>query len=221
MPCCARDGVSSSSDLSFPQFFLQVQGNCPYASNYNWYYHHFHVLQLSLVLRQGFGIYYNYLIHLRVLPTSIIWCFFYWSLNFSKYPGLFSVFWVISTMLLFGWSPIILFISKSSSPFTNPLMTALSMPIITGITITFMLHSFFHSFTRSRNLSLFLQFFSFTQWSAGIAKSAIWQGSLFICWLSLGLLNWSRNLWISFFWADLLLLLLVLLLLVVVWVIAW
>ena len=50
-------------------------------------------------------------------------------------------------------------------------MTVPSTPITTGITVTFMLRSFF--ITRSRYLFLFLLSFSFTLWSAGTAKSTI------------------------------------------------
>ena len=73
------------------------------------------------------------------------------------------VVWMVSTRPL---------ISKSSSPFTNP---APSAPITSGITVTFTFHSFFSSLARSRYLSLFSFSFSFTQWSAGSAKSTIRQ----------------------------------------------
>ena len=52
-------------------------------------------------------------------------------------------------------------ISKSSSPFKNPLATVLSVPIKIGITVTFMFNSFFNSQARSRYLSL-LAFFQFS-----------------------------------------------------------
>ena len=59
-----------------------------------------------------------------------------------------TVIWMVSTHPL---------IFKSSSPFTNPLVTVPSVPIITGITIIF------SSLPRSKYLSLFLLSFSFTQ----------------------------------------------------------
>ena len=68
-------------------------------------------------------------------------------------------------------------ISESSSPYTNPLVTILSAPITTGITVTSMFHSFFSSLSRFMYSSLFS--FSFTLWSAGTVKSTIRQVVLF------------------------------------------
>ena len=64
-------------------------------------------------------------------------------------------------------------ISKSSSPFINPLMTVPRAPIIIGINVTFMIHCFFNSLARSRYLSFFFLSFNFTLWSFGTAKSAL------------------------------------------------
>ena len=63
--------------------------------------------------------------------------------------------------------------SKSSSPFSNPLVTVPNAPITIGIIVTFMFHSFFNSLARSRYLSLFSHSFSFILWLAGTAKSTI------------------------------------------------
>ena len=72
-------------------------------------------------------------------------------------------------------------ISKSSSPCTNPLVTLPSAPIIIGITVTFMFHSFFSNFLgSSRYLSLFSLSFSFNLWSAGTAKFTIRQVLFFV-----------------------------------------
>ena len=60
--------------------------------------------------------------------------------------------------------------SKSYSPFSNPLVTVPNTPIIIGIIVICMFHSFFNSLARSRNLSFFSYSFSFIPWSAGTAK---------------------------------------------------
>ena len=90
--------------------------------------------------------------------------------------------WMVSTHPL---------ISKSFSPSTNPLVTVPSIPITIAIIVTFMFHSFYSSLARSRYLSLFLHYFSFTLWSAGTAKTIIRQ-VLFFRWLSIGLVVWPR-----------------------------
>ena len=66
-------------------------------------------------------------------------------------------------------------ISKSSSPFNNSLVTARRAPIIIGITITFIFHSFFNYLVRTQYLSFFSFSFNFTLWLAGTAKSIILQ----------------------------------------------
>ena len=53
-------------------------------------------------------------------------------------------------------------ISKSSSPWTNPLVTVPSVTITIGIIVTFIFYCFFSSLARSQYLSLFLLSFSFT-----------------------------------------------------------
>ena len=57
-------------------------------------------------------------------------------------------------------------ISKSSSPFNNPLVTVPRAPIIIGVNITFMFHSFFNPLARLRYFSFFSLSFKFTLWSA-------------------------------------------------------
>ena len=103
---------------------------------------------------------------------------FRWSLCDSKFPQVSrtllsilavlnsAVVWVVSTR-----PPT----SKSSSPFSNPLVTVPNAPITIGIIVTHMFHSFFDSLARSRYLSLFSHSFSFILWSAGTAKSTISQ----------------------------------------------
>ena len=60
--------------------------------------------------------------------------------------------------------------SKSSSPFSNHLVTVPNAPITI---VTFMFHSFFNYLAWPRYLSFFSHFFSFILWSGGTAKSTI------------------------------------------------
>ena len=104
---------------------------------------------------------------------------FHWSLSDSKSPQVSrtllsiladlkkAVVWMVSTPPL---------ISKSSSPCIYPLVSVPNAPITIGITVTFMFHSFLGFFfffcylAKCRYLSLFSLYFSFTLWSAWIAK---------------------------------------------------
>ena len=101
---------------------------------------------------------------------------FHWSLSDSKFPQVSRtilsilavlnnvVFWMVSTRLP---TP------KSSSPFSNPLVTVPNAPVTIGIIVTSMFHSFFNSLAKSRYLSFFSHSFSFTLWSAETAKSTL------------------------------------------------
>ena len=80
--------------------------------------------------------------------------------------------------------------SKSSSPFSNPLVTVPNAPVTIGINFTCMFHSFSSSLARSRYLSFFSISFCFILWSAGTAKSTILQVLFFFCLLSLSLVSW-------------------------------
>ena len=142
-------------------------------------------------------IYYNFLaliyqfegiffIYSSYLLFILLWEFFtpaladgfYWSLNDNHSHQVSQTFlsipadlnnaedWIISTCPL---------ISKSSSPFINPLGIVPSAPITIGITVTFMFHSCFNSLARFRNLSLFSLSFYFTLCSTGTTKSTILQ----------------------------------------------
>ena len=64
-----------------------------------------------------------------------------------------AVVWMVSTHSL---------ISKSSSPFINPLVNVPRVPITIGINFTFIFHSFFNSLARLRYLSFFSLSFNFT-----------------------------------------------------------
>ena len=117
---------------------------------------------------------------------------FQWSLSDSKSPQVSrtllsilavlnnAVVWMVSTCLP---------TSKSSSPFSNPLVTVPNAPITIGMIFTCMFHSFFSSLARSRYLSFFSLSFCFILWSAGTAKSTILQVLIF-CWLLLSLVSW-------------------------------
>ena len=101
---------------------------------------------------------------------------FHWSLSDSKSPQvsrtLLSILAVLSTVIVWMVSTRPL-ISKSSSPFNNPLVTVPKAPITIGIIVTFMFHSFFNSLARSRYLSFFSHPFIFTLRSAGTGKSTV------------------------------------------------
>ena len=101
---------------------------------------------------------------------------FHWSLSDSKSPQpsrtLLSILAVLNDAVVWMVSTRPL-TSKSSSPFSNPLVTVPNAPITIGIIVTCMFHSFFSSLARSRFLSFFSHSFSFILWSAWIAKSTI------------------------------------------------
>ena len=96
---------------------------------------------------------------------------FYWILSDSKSPQvsrtLLSILAVLNNAVVWMVStrpPT----SKSSSPFSYPLVTVPNAPITIGIIVTCMFHSFFSSLARSHS-------FCFILWSAGTAKSTILQ----------------------------------------------
>ena len=119
---------------------------------------------------------------------------FHWSLSDCKSPQvsrtLLSILAVLNNAVVWMVStrpPT----SKSSSPFSNPLVTVPNAPITIGIIVTCMFYSFFNSLSRSRYLSFFSHSFSFILWSAGTAKSTILQVLFFFfCWLLLSLVFW-------------------------------
>ena len=103
---------------------------------------------------------------------------FHWSLSDSKSPqvsrSLFSILavlnnavvWMVSTRLP---------TSKSSSLFSNPIVTVPNAPITIVIIVTFMFHNFFNSLARSRYLFFFSHSFSFILLAVGKAKLTILQ----------------------------------------------
>ena len=108
---------------------------------------------------------------------------FHWSLSDSKSPQVSTTFlniladlnnaivWMVSTRPL---------ISKSSSPFINPLMAVPRAPITIGIIVLFMLHSFFQFPCKVQVLIIlfvFFQFYSVINRDSKVRNSA---GSLFL-----------------------------------------
>ena len=108
---------------------------------------------------------------------------FHWSLNDSKSPQvsrtLLSILAVLNNVVVWMIS-IRLPTSKSSSPFSNPLVTDPKAPIKIGIIVTCMFYNIFNSLARSRYLFFFSHSFSFILWPAGTAKSTILQILFFL-----------------------------------------
>ena len=108
---------------------------------------------------------------------------FHWSLSDSEFP---QVSWTHLSILALLNNVVVWMVSthlptfKSSSPFSNHLVTVPNIPVTIGIIVTFIFHSFFNSLARSRYLSLFSHFFSFILWSAETAKSTILQVLFFL-----------------------------------------
>ena len=112
--------------------------------------------------------YYYYYLLVESFSHQRLLMVFYWSLSNSKSPQVSRtllniladhnnpVVWMVSSLPL---------ISKSSSPFINPLVVVPRAQITTGINITFMFHSFFNPLARSRYSSFFSLSFSFIQLS--------------------------------------------------------
>ena len=122
---------------------------------------------------------------------------FHWGLSDSMSPQVFrtllsilsvlnnAVVWMVSTR-----PPT----SKSSSPFSNPLVTVPNAPITIGIIVTCIFHSFFNSLARLRYLSFFSQFCKFS-FLLIIIKSGI------LVWIrgSVSMLKSHRSLCVAFF----------------------
>ena len=89
---------------------------------------------------------------------------FHCSLSDSKFPQvsrtLLSILAVLNSVVLWMASTCPL-ISKSSSPFNNPLVTLPKAPITTGIIVTFIFHSFFQFPSKMRVLIPLFTFFQF------------------------------------------------------------
>ena len=113
---------------------------------------------------------------------------FHWSLSDSKSPQVSrtilrilpvlsnAVVWIVSTRFP---------TSKSSSPFSNPLVIVPKAHITIYLSITFMFDSIFSSLARSKYLLFFLHSFSFIPWSAGQQSPQFFKVSFFF-WHRLG-----------------------------------
>ena len=89
---------------------------------------------------------------------------FHWSLSDSKSPyvsrTLLSILAVLNSAVVWTFSTR-LPTSRSSSPFSNPLVTVPNAPIIIGIIVTCMFHSFFQFPSKVEVLILLFTFFQF------------------------------------------------------------
>ena len=120
---------------------------------------------------------------------------FHWSLSNRKSPQVCRTFLCILAVLN---NAVVYMVStrpptsKSSSPFSNPLVTVPNAPITISIIVTCMFHSFFNSIARPRYVSFFSHSFSFILWSAGTAKSTILEVLFFffLCRLLFSLVSW-------------------------------
>ena len=107
---------------------------------------------------------------------------FHWSLSDSKSPQvtstLLSILAVLSNAVVwmaFTRPPT----SKSSSPFSNPLVTVPNAPITIGIIVTYMFNSFFQFPSKVEVLILLFTFFQFYSVSSRDSKVDYFASSLF------------------------------------------
>ena len=180
--------VSSFSSVVFP-FPLFIISMVPNYIPTFWSY-------IPIVWLRGPVIIIIIIIHSLEFFTSALADGFHWSLSNIKSPHvsmtLLSILAVLNNAVVWMVS-ICPATSKSSSPFSNPLVTVPNAPITIGIIVTCMFHSFFNSLVKSRYLSFFSHSFSFILCSAGTAKSTILQVLFFFfCWLLWGLVFWLR-----------------------------
>ena len=127
---------------------------------------------------------------LRVTPTSFSWWFFngVWVTSSRlKSLGLFSVFWQLLIMLLFGWSPLVLEPLWRPVPLICSLCQKHQSQLVQTSPSSFI---FFLQFPcKDEVLILLFTFFRFYSGISRTAKSTILK-VLFFCWLSLGLVFW-------------------------------
>ena len=109
------------------------------------------------------------IIIIRVFSHTLTLMVFHWNLSDSKSP---QVFWTLPSILSVLNNAVVWMVStrpptsKSSSPFSNPLVTVPKAPITIGIIVTCMFHSFILLFT-------FFQFYSGVSWDSKVHNFAI------------------------------------------------
>ena len=113
------------------------------------------------------------LLLIRVFHSVSWWSFTgeWLTASLLKSPGLFSVFWPFSIMLLLGWSQL----GRQLPNLPGPLVTVPKAPITIGIIVTFIFHCFFNSLARSRvliSLFTFFQFYSVVSWNSKVDNFA-------------------------------------------------
>ena len=116
-----------------------------------------------------------------------------------KFPGLPLVFWMISTVLLFGWLPLVLLFPILSVLFLILLWLYRAHYLQSVSTFTFVFHSFFQF---SCKVQLFVSLFVFLQFYSAVSRNgkvhnlagslSFFLSFFFFCWLSLGLVIWPR-----------------------------
>ena len=115
---------------------------------------------------------------------------FHWILNDSKSPQvsrtLFSILAVLNNVVVWMVSTCMP-TSKSSSLFSNPLVTVPNAPITIGIIVICMFHSFFQFPSKVEVLIIVFTFFQFYSVVNRDSKVDNFVSSLFFCWLLLGL----------------------------------
>ena len=115
---------------------------------------------------------------------------FEWYLSDSKSP---QVTWTLLSILSVLNNAVVWMVptrpptSKSSIPFSNPLVTVPNAPITIGIIVIWMFHRFFNSLARSWYLSFFSHSFSFYSVVSRDSKSRQFCKFSFFCWLLLSL----------------------------------
>ena len=120
---------------------------------------------------------------------------FHWSLSDSKSPQVSRI--LLSSLAVFNNAVVWMVFnhpptSKSSSPFSNPLVIVPNAPITIGIIVTCMCHCFFQFPRKVEVLILLFTFFQFYSLVSQDSKVDYFTGSLFSCWLLLSLVLWPR-----------------------------